>query len=71
VQEAAKEYSPAIIANFAFELAKEYNKFYQSIPIFSEDDQVKLRFRVAFSEAVANAINKAMGLLGIIVPDRM
>ncbi len=71
VQEAAKEYSPAIIANFAFELAKEYNKFYQSIPIFSEDDQVKLRFRVAFSEAVAKAINKAMGLLGIIVPDRM
>ncbi|MDH4089139.1 MAG: arginine--tRNA ligase [Cyclobacteriaceae bacterium] len=71
VQEAAREYSPAIIANFAFELAKEYNKFYQNIPIFSEDDQVKLRFRVAFSESVADAIKKAMSLLGIAVPDRM
>jgi arginyl-tRNA synthetase len=39
LQEAAKEYSPAVIANYAFDLAKEYNKFYQNIPIFSEADQ--------------------------------
>lgn len=71
LQEAAKEYSPAVIANFAFELSKEYNKFYQNIPIFSEADPLKLKFRVAFSETVARAIKKAMGLLGITVPDKM
>ncbi|HMG90414.1 MAG TPA: arginine--tRNA ligase [Chryseolinea sp.] len=71
VREAAKEYSPAVIANYAFELAKEYNKFYQNIPIFSEADQAKLKFRIAFSGAVADTIRKAMGLLGITVPDKM
>jgi len=71
VQEAAKEYSPAVIANYVFDLAKEYNKFYQNIPIFSEDDPGKLRFRIAFSEVVARTIKKAMALLGIAVPDRM
>jgi arginyl-tRNA synthetase len=71
VREAAKEYSPAVIANYAFELAKEYNKFYQNIPIFSETDQAKLKFRIAFSGAVADTIRKAMGLLGISVPDKM
>lgn len=71
VKEAAKEYSPAVIANYAFDLAKEYNKFYQNIPIFSEADPSKLKFRIAFSRAVADTIRKAMGLLGITVPDRM
>jgi arginyl-tRNA synthetase len=71
VREAAKEYSPAVIANYAFELAKEYNKFYQNIPIFSEADQAKLKFRIAFSRAVADTIRKAMALLGIVVPDKM
>lgn len=71
LREAAKEYSPAVIANYAFDLAKEYNKFYQNIPIFSEVDPVKLKFRVALSESIANAIRKAMGLLGITVPDKM
>lgn len=71
VREAAKEYSPAIIANYAFELAKCYNQFYQSIPIFNETDKNKLAFRVAFSAAVANAIKKSMALLGIEVPERM
>jgi arginyl-tRNA synthetase len=69
--EAAKEYSPAVIANYAFELAKEYNKFYQNIPIFSEENVSKLKFRVALSETIANAIKKAMGILGISVPDKM
>ena len=71
VKEAAKEYSPAVIANYAFELAKEYNKLYQNIPIFSEADQAKLKFRIAFSGAVADTIRKAMRLLGITVPDKM
>jgi len=71
IKEAAREYSPAIVANYAFELAKEYNKFYQSIRIFDEVDPAKLRFRIAFSKAVADAIKTAMALLGISVPEKM
>jgi len=71
VKEAAKDYSPAVIANFAFDLAKEYNQFYQNIPIFNETDAAKLKFRVAFSKSVADAIKRAMSLLGIEVPERM
>jgi arginyl-tRNA synthetase len=69
--EAAREYSPAIIANFAYELAKEYNKFYQNVPIFDEKDQPKLKFRVALSRVVADTLRKAMAILGITVPDKM
>lgn len=71
LKEAAREYSPAVIANFAYDLAKEYNQFYQSIPIFNETDSSKLKFRVAFSHAVAGLLKKSMGLLGITVPERM
>jgi arginyl-tRNA synthetase len=71
LQEAAKEYSPAVIANYAYDLAKEYNQFYQSIPIFNESDTAKLKFRIAFSHVVADTIKKAMNLLGIEVPERM
>ena len=71
IMEAAKEHSPAVIANYAFELAKEYNKFYQNIPIFSETDPAKLSFRIAFSGVIAETIRKSMGLLGITVPDKM
>ena len=71
ITEAARDYSPAIIANFVYELAREYNQFYQNIPIFSETDPGKLKFRIALSYAAANAIKKAMQLLGIQVPERM
>ena len=71
IKEAAKDYSPAIIANYAFDLAKQYNQFYQSIPIFSEEDPAKLRFRIAVSESVAFILKKAMRLLGIFVPEKM
>lgn len=71
VKEAAREYSPAVIANYAFDLAKEYNKFYQNIPIFNETNPARLRFRIAFSKATADAIKKAMRLLGIAVPEKM
>ena len=69
--EAVKEYSPAVVANYAYELAKSYNQFYQSIPIFAESDRDKLAFRIAFTEAVGNVLKKAMALLGIEVPERM
>jgi len=71
LQEAAREYSPAIIANYAYDLAKEYNQFYQTIPIFNETDPAKLKFRIAFSEVTASTIQKAMRLLGIQVPEKM
>lgn len=71
LQEAAREYSPAVIANFAYDLAKEYNQFYQSIPIFNEADPSKLKFRVAFSKVVADLLKKSMSLLGILVPEKM
>ena len=71
LQEAAREYSPAVIANYAYDLAKEYNQFYQSIPIFNESDAAKLKFRIAFSSLVAEAIKKSMNVLGIQVPERM
>ena len=71
LQEASREYSPSVIANYAYELAKGYNQFYQAIPIFNEADQAKLKFRIAFSKVVADVIKKSMNLLGIQVPERM
>lgn len=71
LKEAAKEYSPAVIASYAYDLAKQYNQFYQNIPIFNETDQAKLRFRIALSESISSAIKKSMKLLGIAVPERM
>jgi arginyl-tRNA synthetase len=71
LQEAAREYAPSIIANYAYDLAKEYNQFYQSIPIFNESDPARLHLRVLLSESVASAIKRAMHLLGIGVPEKM
>ena len=71
IHEAAKDYAPSVIAQYAFDLAKEYNRFYTEVPIFAEEDQTILAFRIAFSKAVANAIKKSMNLLGIHVPERM
>ena len=71
IREAAREYSPAVIANYVYELAKEYNQFYQSIPIFSETDHAKLQLRVALSEAVGAVLKRGMFLLGIQVPEKM
>ena len=71
VEEAAREYAPSTVANYAYDLAREYNQFYQSIPIFNETDLARRQFRIAFSHVVAETLKKAMGLLGIRVPDRM
>jgi arginyl-tRNA synthetase len=71
VREAARGYAPSIIANYVYDLAKGYNQFYQTIPIFQETDAVKLRFRIALSACVSSAIRKGMYLLGIEVPERM
>lgn len=68
---AAQEYAPYIIAQYVYDLAKEYNRFYAEVSIFNEENKDALYFRVAFSKVVARTINTAMGLLGIRVPERM
>jgi arginyl-tRNA synthetase len=68
---AAEEYSPAILAQYLFDLAKEYNRFYAEVPIFHEKDQQLQAFRVALSLQTAKTIKRGMSLLGIQVPERM
>ena len=68
---AAEEYSPAILAQYLFDLAKEYNRFYAELPIFHEKDQQLQAFRVALSLQTAKTIKRGMSLLGIQVPERM
>ena len=71
VRVAAEELNPAVVANYVFELAKEYNRFYTEHSIFNEDNEEKVKLRVMLSLVVARTIKTGMGLLGIDVPDRM
>ncbi|MGM0550612.1 MAG: arginine--tRNA ligase [Bacteroidota bacterium] len=71
LSEAANEYSPAVIANYVYELAKEYNQFYQEHPILIEENVAKAQFRFALSHRVGETIAHALNLLGIEVPERM
>lgn len=71
IQTAAEGYSPAIIANYVYELAKTYNKFYQVCPIIQVEDEAVKQFRLQLSAAAGKVINKGMKLLGIEVPERM
>ncbi|SEG17621.1 arginine--tRNA ligase [Algoriphagus boritolerans] len=68
---AAEEYSPSVIAQYLFDLAKEYNRFYADVPIFHEKNLAVQSFRVALSSMTAKTIKKGMSLLGIAVPERM
>jgi arginyl-tRNA synthetase len=71
VEEAAREYSPAVIAQYVYDVAKEYNHFYAELPIFNETDSEILKFRVIYSKLVADVIKRGMLLLGIEVPNQM
>ncbi|MBL7887739.1 MAG: arginine--tRNA ligase [Flavobacterium sp.] len=71
IQDAAKNHSPALIANYTYDLVKEFNSFYQNVPILPEENLDKKVFRVQLSNLVANTIKDAFGLLGIEVPERM
>ena len=71
IQSAANDYSPSVIAQYVYDLAKDYNGFYQEISIFNEEDPTKLSFRLGLSAVTAKVINAGMGLLGINVPERM
>ncbi|CAA0165860.1 Arginine--tRNA ligase [Tenacibaculum maritimum] len=71
IQLAAANYSPALIANYTYELVKEFNSFYQNVSILGEEDQNKKIFRVQLAKKVADTIKSAFSLLGIQVPERM
>ena len=71
IQQAAKSYSPALIANYTYDLVKEFNSFYQNVSILGEENNHKKIFRVQLSNKVAETIKLAFKLLGINVPERM
>lgn len=71
IQEAAEQYSPALVANFIYDLVKEYNGYYQNTPILVGDNAKQIAFRVALSDTVARVIKTGMKLLGVSVPKRM
>jgi len=71
IQLAAAQYSPAIIANYLYDLVKEYNSFYQTVPIIATENEQEKTFRLQLSYKVATVIASACGLLGIEVPARM
>ena len=71
IQSGAENHSPALIANYTYELVKEFNSFYQQVSILGEENQDKKIFRVQLAKTVGNTIKNAFSLLGINVPDRM
>ena len=71
IKKAGDEFSPAIIANYVYELAKTFNQFYAEVSIMNETDSDKQQFRLSLIKVVAETISKAAGLLGIQVPSRM
>lgn len=71
VQQAADTYSPALIANYVYELVKEFNSFYQNVSILGEEDPIKRALRIHLSRKVGEVIATGFDLLGIEVPERM
>lgn len=71
VRQAGEDYSPALIANFGYELAKDFNQFYQEMPILKEEDAALRDFRLALTALTGQVIASAMALLGIRVPEKM
>lgn len=71
VKQAASEYSPALVANYVYDLAKEYSQYYHDTPILKETEKNLIIFRLQLSHTIGIAVKTAMGLLGIEVPERM
>ena len=71
VAEAGAAFSPALIANYAYELAKEFNQYYHDTPILREENKAVLACRLVLVENIAKVLSKAMSILGIILPERM
>ncbi|MFK7833853.1 MAG: arginine--tRNA ligase [Winogradskyella sp.] len=71
IQNAAAQHSPALIANYTYDLVKDFNSFYQNVSILGADTEEEKQFRVGLSQSVSATIKNAFGLLGIDVPERM
>jgi arginyl-tRNA synthetase len=71
IQQAAEQLSPALVANYTYDLVKSFNSFYQNVSILNADSPQEKLFRVKLSKAVSDVIRTSLGLLGIEVPDRM
>ena len=71
VKQAGMDYDPAVIANYVYELAKEFNQFYHDHSILKEEDKLKRYLRLVITDQTALVIRKGMQLLGIGVPERM
>ena len=71
IQQAATNHSPALIANYTYDLVKAFNSFYQNVSILGANTENEIIFRVQLSQAVANTIKNAFSLLGVAVPERM
>ena len=71
VREAGETYSPALLANYSYDLAKEFNQFYHDFSILKEEDAEVKNFRLLLAEQCGKAIKSAMGMLGIGMPERM
>ena len=71
VAEGAQAYSPAVIANYAYDLAKEFNQYYHDTPILKEENEDVLKMRLLLIDTLSSVLRKAMGILGIELPERM
>lgn len=71
VGEAVSSLSPAVIANFSYDLAKEFNQYYHDTPVLKEEDASVLKFRLQLIDTLSTVLRKAMGILGIELPERM
>ncbi len=71
VKQAGEEYNISLIANYVYDLAKEYNQFYHDFPILREENTALRDFRLLLSKNIASIIKRGMSLLGIEVPERM
>ena len=71
VRQAGQDYNPSCIANYCYDLVKEYNQFYHDFSVLREEDKDKQVVRLALSEAVSKVVRNGLGLLGIEVPERM
>ena len=71
VAEAGRTFSPALIANYAYDLVKTYNQFYHDCPVLREEDEARRSLRLALTATCARTVAAAMSLLGIRVPERM
>ncbi len=71
IKQAAHDLNPALVANYAYDLAKEYSQYYHDTPILKEDQKDLILFRLHLSKTIGIAIKQSMGLLGITMPDKM